>query len=172
MLFMSQYQDKERRIMGYVVKLDTTRTKRKENGMVVVTGAPGSGKSTYVRDKADSTDMIYDFDEIAKAISNMGNRDERPEWAYAIVHMMRGMIAEYRGPTQLWMVGTMPSAWEKRYYAKRYNAKIYVIDPGIDKVKQQLQADKTRPNKTQWLSLIDKWYDEYEPYCGEFVISV
>lgn len=137
-------------------------------GMVVVTGAPGSGKTTYVRDNAGKYDMIYDFDALVKAISNAPNMDDRPNWAYQVIGMIKGMMLAYR---PMWMISTMASKYEKEYYAKQYGARIVVIDPGIDTCKARIRGDPERADDAMWLGLVDKYYAEYEPYEGEEVIS-
>ena len=44
-----------------------------------VTGAPGSGKSTYVREHHGDNDIIYDFDLMAQAITGKEAHSELTE---------------------------------------------------------------------------------------------
>jgi hypothetical protein len=150
--------------MAPKAKLDLTST-------IVCTGAPGSGKTTYVQNNAGSFDMVYDFDLIERAISMAKTKDDRPTWSYQFIDMVKGIMLAYRLPPALWMVATMPTQNEKEYYAKKYNAKIIVLDPGIEVCKQRVIDDPSRMDKAMWLGLVDKYYAEYEPFDGEEVIN-
>lgn len=141
-------------------------------GTIVCTGAPGSGKSTYAQANAGQYDMIYDFDLIERAISKAQNKDDRPTWSYQFIETVKGIMLAYRLPPALWLVATMPRAYEKAYYANKYKAQIIVLDPGIDTCKQRVMDDDNRKDKDMWLRLVDKYYAEYEPFEGEMVISV
>jgi hypothetical protein len=135
--------------------------------MIVLTGPPGSGKSTYTQKHASLFDMIYDFDLIVKAITVGETKDDRPTWAYQLADYFRQYMMTYRLPPEFWLLWSMPKRYQKEYFHKEYGAKILLLDPGIDKCKQQIQQDKNRKNKRRWLDLIDKWYEEYEPYDKE-----
>jgi predicted kinase len=138
--------------------------------MIICTGAPESGKTTYVQEHAGKDDLIYDFDALLGAMSK-ATRDNKPSWIFGILATYRSIMLEARGPTEIWVIATMPSAWEKEYHAQKYSARILTFNPGIDVCKQRLQKDKTRPVKTTWLALIDKWYAEYEPFEGEEIVK-
>jgi len=166
---MSMYDEMKKKydeIQSYKI-LDTVEL----TGTIVCTGAPGSGKSTYAQDNAGQFDMVYDFDLIERAISKAQNKDDRPVWSYQLIKTIKGVMLAYKLPPALWLVGTMPSAYEKEYYAKKYSAIIYVLDPGIEVCKQRVMDDDDRKDKTLWLGLIDKYYKEYEPYKDEIVIN-
>lgn len=134
--------------------------------MIVCTGAPGSGKSTYVTKNMGSNDIVYDYDVLAMAISG-ATYDNRPVWMFRIQETLKGIIQSAVGPSEYWIIGAMPGAWEKEYYANKYRARILVFDPGIYECKRRIQKDKLRVNKTKWLYLIDEWYSKYTAFDGE-----
>jgi hypothetical protein len=159
-----EYADKYRAIEAMKPRAELT-------GMIVCTGAPGSGKSTYAQANAGKFDMVYDFDLIERAISMARTKDDRPIWSYQIIDMFKAIMLAYRLPPALWLVSTMAKVYEKAYYANQYGAKIIVLDPGIEVCKQRIQDDVSRTDKAMWLGLVDKYYAEYEPFEGEEVIS-
>jgi len=62
---------------------------RKKAQVIIVTGAPGSGKTTYVREHMADGDLVWDWDEIMHAITNRPSHSECPEGAMDFVLGMR-----------------------------------------------------------------------------------
>ena len=117
--------------------------------IVVVTGPPCGGKSTYIKANAKSGDVIIDMDKIALALTT----DDTPNHSYsqairfiamqarkAAVKEALYQCADRRGPTA-WIIHTDPSADERSQYRLR-NAQIVEINPGKEVCLERL---KSRP---------------------------
>lgn len=135
--------------------------------VVVVTGAPGSGKTTYVKQRAEENDAVFDFDKIAGAIVRSG----RPGWMFGVIRQIRALLLEVRGPATVWIVGTMPRRFEKEFYARKYNARVLTVDPGIEAVKKNIENDTSREDKEKWRALVDDYYESKERYDEEEIIT-
>lgn len=105
--------------------------------IVVVTGPPCGGKSTYIKDRAKSGDVIIDMDKIALALTT----DDTASHSYsseirwiamaarkAAIKEALFQFASRRGPTA-WIIHTDPSPDERSQYRLR-NAQIVEINPG------------------------------------------
>lgn len=121
--------------------------------IVVVTGPPCGGKSTYIKDRAKSGDVIIDMDRIALALTT----DDTASHSYssevrwiamqarkAAVKEALFQFASRRGPTA-WIIHTDPTADERSQYRLR-NAQIVEINPGKDVCLERL---KSRPEVNQ-----------------------
>lgn len=121
--------------------------------IVVVTGPPCGGKSTYIKDRAKSGDVIIDMDRIALALTT----DDTASHSYssevrwiamqarkAAVKEALYQFASRRGPTA-WIIHTDPTADERSQYRLR-NAQIVEINPGKDVCLERL---KSRPEVNQ-----------------------
>ena len=121
--------------------------------IVVVTGPPCGGKSTYIKDRAKSGDVIIDMDRIALALTT----DDTSSHSYssevrwiamqarkAAVKEALYQFASRRGPTA-WIIHTDPTADERSQYRLR-NAQIVEINPGKDVCLERL---KSRPEVNQ-----------------------
>ena len=121
--------------------------------IVVVTGPPCGGKSTYIKENAKSGDVIIDMDKIALALTT----DDVPSHSYsqeirwiamvarkAAVKEALYQFASRRGPTA-WIIHTDPTADERSQYRLR-NAQIVEINPGKEVC---LERVKSRPEVNQ-----------------------
>jgi hypothetical protein len=121
--------------------------------IVVVTGPPCGGKSTYIKDNARSGDVIIDMDKIALALTT----DDTPSHSYsqevrwiamqarkAAVKEALYQFASRRGPTA-WIIHTDPTSDERSQYRLR-NAQIVEINPGKEVC---LERVKSRPQDSQ-----------------------
>ena len=66
-------------------------------GLKVVYGAPCSGKSTWVRENKKATDIVYDYDEITRAITYGKEHLSKREITHQyILDIRMNMIKRYR----------------------------------------------------------------------------
>lgn len=117
--------------------------------VVVVTGPPAAGKTTYVRDHAAPGDVVVDLDAIAAALCAIppGDIHHYPDHIRSIAQRARrsAIAAAYRllaGPT-VWVIHTAPSDGQRALYLG-HGATFVHLDPGADVVTQRA-ADLDRP---------------------------
>lgn len=121
--------------------------------IVVVTGPPCGGKSTYIKANAKSGDVIIDMDRIALALTTDDTQNHAYSQAIRFIAMEARkaavkealyQCADRRGPTA-WIIHTDPSADERSQYRLR-NAQIIEINPGKEVC---LERAKERPEVNQ-----------------------
>ena len=135
--------------------------------MIVVTGAPCSGKSTYIATNATAGDVIIDMDRIALALTT----DDTPHHGYDehvrfVARQARhaainaALHAHQVTGCRVWIIDTFPS----RTRWRKAGARIEVMDPGIEVCLQR--ASEQRPEWVQ--QIIGDWYAKYQPAADGF----
>lgn len=126
--------------------------------IVVVSGPPCAGKSTYVQQNAAPEDIVVDFDAIAQAIGSPVSHDHSPYHVEVARRARRRIIDSTLGsePADLtvWIVDTAPSVYALNQYV-RAAAHFRVVDPGVDVCLSRALADG-RPEWT--ITEIHRWY--------------
>ena len=129
--------------------------------LIHVCGPPASGKTTYVSENADATDLVLDLDVIAEETGTpLYLMDEAQR--NATIRLRNARLADFcKGKTdhpRCWLIATSGSFKRRKFWAD-HGAETVVINPGAVVCKQRIQADTTRPD---WLKAsrclgADKW---------------
>lgn len=129
--------------------------------ITVVSGAPCSGKSTYVAETARLGDIIVDFDVLAVALGSAVSHD------HAAVHVDLARLARRAAIDEVllhpdflgdvWIVDTAPTYYSLGRYSAA-GAQFEVCDPGRNECLRRALADG-RPEWT--IAEIHRWYDTH-----------
>lgn len=101
--------------------------------LYVVTGPPASGKSTWIRERAKSGDIVIDYDRLAVALTGEGadGHDHSPA-VKAVTAKARGAaIGEaltHADRADVYIIHSSPGAATLARY-RRLNAEIVIVDP-------------------------------------------
>ena len=121
-------------------------------------GAPCSGKSTYIKERANGQDIIIDMDRIALALAVEGTAPfEYSDAIKAIARQARSAIvkaalltAQGERRLGLWIVHTDPSPKDRLMY-RAMNAKFVELDPGkkvcLERLKERPLANRKLADK-------------------------
>jgi len=126
--------------------------------LIVVTGPPGAGKSSWIRSHARPTDIVIDLDLMALAMSGPGaDHHNHSDVLLKVVHRARfAAIREaeqHLDKTDVYLINTLPSAKARADY-KRLKARIVVVDPGRDVVMQRIETMRQPAMR----AVATKWY--------------
>lgn len=130
--------------------------------VVVVTGPPAAGKSTYVTQHAKSSDVVIDMDRIARALMPI-----EPETTHDYPEHVRHVAiaarkAAVRRATRLrervtvWLIHALPQPDDYAEY-RAFGWRIETIDPGRTIVEQR--ARTMRP--ALMMRHVERWYAEH-----------
>jgi hypothetical protein len=126
--------------------------------LIVVTGPPASGKSTWVRAHAKPADIVIDYDVLAQALSGPGaSRQAHSKAAEAVAQRARRAAIEeakrHIKDTDVYLIHTTPQDKAMAEY-RRLSARIVEIDPGKEVVMQRIDSMR-RPALR---SVATRWY--------------
>ena len=135
--------------------------------MVVVYGAPCSGKSNYVQNNITDKDVSFDYDLITRAITHSDKHSVDRSMTHPIVQTIeRSMLIKLKEDYE--------NKPERIFYATRYANKYIkekLKDFEVEYVKMEatkeecldrLEKDDSRPDKEVWAKKIDDWFNNEE----------
>jgi len=133
---------------------------------LIITGAPGSGKTTLAKGQMTDGDTIVDLDAIKCAL--LGNDDFHGN-ASDIVPMITIVrdsiykaIQAKSAPGKCFILTTETDKTVLAEWQRMLNADLMVMDTPKQTCIDRINADDTRPNKQVFLNLIEKWFREWE----------
>lgn len=135
----------------------------REQEVFIVYGAPCAGKTTWVKDNAESTDIILDIDRLWQAVrSEICDEYEKPnelkQNIFALRDLMLDMIRVRRGRWhKAFIIGGYPLQGERERLADTVGAKQMIF---IDTPKEICIA---RAKNDKWLEYIEQWFERYAP---------
>ncbi len=111
------------------------RDGKRASEIIVVTGAPGAGKTTYCRDAMVEGDALWDWDAILAAIcpAGVGARDMRPA-----LRVLRAAAIAAPWPSRVYLVITDPE--QALELAGENHARLVIVAPGIDRAMERAEA--------------------------------
>ncbi|WP_394621279.1 HNH endonuclease [Lentzea sp. JNUCC 0626] len=132
------------------------RTYRVDNRVVVVSGSPCSGKTTYVRDRKQPYDIVWDFDAVALALGAPGDHAQPPHFLPFVAEMrdaFLGRLTRKHQAPRVWVVtcdphlaDRLPGAQHVRMAATRDQCMARAVTAG-------------RPHR--WVELVEQWFTEH-----------
>lgn len=123
--------------------------------LTVITGAPCSGKTTYVRTHAKAGDVIIDFDQLAKALGSPVEHEHPQHIRMVTIDTRKAAInsaiqQHHKGAT-VWIIDTNPADRMAAY--RKAGARIETMTADTDELHRRAAA--SRP--PLWHTLIEQY---------------
>lgn len=132
--------------------------------VTVVCGPPGSGKTTYVRERAEHGDLIVDLDAIYAALSGLDPYD-KPDALLPFVLTARDAIiarlAQHSDVRHAWLITSGADATQRDQFAHQLGASVVVLDVDAAECLRRIEADPDRQGKRPWARLVREWWETY-----------
>jgi hypothetical protein len=158
------HHDKKRGREAHITKKSTVK---------IISGAPGSGKTTYVRNHVTSGDLVVDLDEVYKALS-FQPLYKKPEELRDVVFRVRDRlyraIRETNDINRAWIIVSYPDAKRRLSLRNKVNGSLYLVQCSKDECKKRIEKQE-RLGITDWNSVIDNWFEKFEAIEDERVIK-
>lgn len=136
--------------------------------VVIVWGPPAGGKSTYIREHMDPTDLVIDLDLIRQALT-MGGRDSTSNNLVALALLVReflfGQIERREAVVDcktVWIAATLPNRAEREGLAKRLRAELIFVGQPMGLCIERAMSDLERTDKLLQREIIERWFEQYE----------
>ena len=131
---------------------------------VVVYGCPCSGKSTYIREHAGESDIIYDYDALLLASTTRENHlTQRHAGHWVLMSIREAMINKAvrdKNIDSLWI----QCRWltdNLREMLENVDTEEVFINATKEECYDRLMQDDRRPDKDEWKTVIDAWFQEH-----------
>jgi len=120
--------------------------------LTIVTGRPGSGKSTYVARCADRADQVIDLDAIISEISGLPiHHRTSGQWLTPGLEERNRRLRALHTATHAcaWFVVTAPEPAERTRWAQHLGGRLVVMDTPVDECIRRIKADDTRSGQVE-----------------------
>lgn len=137
-----------------------------EHNVYIVYGSPCSGKSTYVNQRKQRGDLIFDIDQIWHAISGQEMFD-KPDTLKSVVFNIRDTIIDsIKRRCGKWsnafIIGGYPDKLRREQLAKELKAELIYIKATKEECLSRLLKDPTRVKyQEQWANYIETWFKNF-----------
>ena len=132
----------------------------------IVYGAPGSGKTTYVREHMTKGDMIVDLDILLQSITDQdmyeGNKDLMPYVFDMRDALYDGIEKRKASFNHCWIIAGLPSKAERKMLAERMKAKLIYIEATKEECTDRILSDNKRSDKHLHLKYLNNYFKRFE----------
>ena len=136
--------------------------------LYIVTGAPCSGKSTYVREHLGPRDLVFDHDAVARAITGkpLHTLTDKSYAIKTIAAMRNAALEAWRqgctGAENFYVIASSAYYITAFIAAQEMEYTVIELDTSQAECLARLQKDDSRPEKTLWAEIIQRWFDRRE----------
>lgn len=131
----------------------------------LITGAPCSGKTSYVKERIGAADIVVDIDDIWETLSKQP-RYVKPNGIKPIVFKMRDELEDLvRLRLGTWhnafVIRSLPLAMDRQRMAERLGAEVITMDCTKEECIQRLLADPQGRSIADYTRYIEEYYKKY-----------
>lgn len=140
--------------------------------VVLVTGPPGGGKTTYCRSNAEPGDTIIDLDDMFQLVSGKHGHDADPKHLTAALRARNKMISQLATQTsgKAYLIVSAPAQAEVDWWINKLSAQHTLICPSIDEIKDRHVGTKRIALARKWFSA--KAANAWKPAASRKTISI
>lgn len=161
-------------------KCHARKTQRERPGQhmtraTIICGPPGSGKTTYVKERQQWGDLVVDVDAILSAISGLAWY-EKPGGLLPVALDIRDFLhtAVRRGIADVdraWVITSEADAKKRAELARKIQAeRVIVLEVSASECLRRISQDARRADSwQQWEPIIERWWAQYRRNDGEIV---
>lgn len=128
--------------------------------LIIVTGPPCSGKTTYVKSQLKEDDIVFDSDEIARAFTyskyhTVNKQGIRPFILKLRYQWIQSLDSISIAGNAYLIASTVTDSLLK--HCSRYEYEIINMNTSTETCLYRLKNDHTRPDKKEWERIIQQY---------------
>lgn len=128
--------------------------------LYIIYGAPCSGKSTYVKNNREWNDVVFDYDEITKALTGR-HRPKATELIESVMNLRRRLILDYRAGkyvnNNLWVIATRLTE-DLKDDTRGLAVEVIEMPTEIGECLSRLEKDRDGRNKEKTTKIIEDYF--------------
>jgi predicted kinase len=132
----------------------------------IVHGPPGAGKATYVAKNKRDDDVVIDVDLLYSALSMLPKYEKPSVLFYYIEDVAQYALRAAKSNSRIrkiWIISSRPDIDLVKDQAKRLDATLIQLDPGMSECLKRISKDETRNKHFHgWARIIHQWYGRLE----------
>jgi len=147
--------------------------------LVLVCGAPCSGKTKFVESKAGAHDLIIDLDTIASGLAGTTRHAwRRSDWLTLALKARNALLMQLGEEASVyqraWLIVGAPNRLEREWWRDRLHPeRIVVLETGQDTCLDRLFADpERRLNRAVSTVGIHGWWQRYSRRANDEVVRI
>lgn len=112
-------------------------------------------------------DVVVDYDDIARALGSPALWRHPEPWRTQAEHELQARLTHaYRtqGTGTVWLLRTAPRPTQRQTLATRWQATVYLLDPGEAECRRRAKRDQRPPGTSRAVS---DWYHWHRPRVGD-----
>ena len=142
--------------------------------LTIVSGPPGSGKTTSVKDKRNDDTLIIDFAEIKANVSGLPLYEAGDEYLEETINKRNEMLKSINDYKEAYFITNAAKYETRKYWADLLGAmqvKVYQAPPAL--CMKRIALDKTRGTRSLkfWEGLVNQWWSQHTIGPKELLIQ-
>ena len=140
----------------------------KQRRVVIVYGAPRSGKTTYVLNHKDEHDIVIDLDAIISALGLSDKRYKDNNIMYLALDVRDFLYDKLANKDPnfdsktVWIVAGLPKRKERLELAERLNAELVYVECTEDEAERRSRKDNLYDDETYAEDLVTFYFNQFE----------
>lgn len=139
-----------------------------ERKVYLITGAPLSGKTTFVKERLTEGDIVFDIDDMWQTLSGQGQYI-KPNSLKAVIFNIRNAIKEQiqKGAgswRNAYIIESLPIATDRKREAERYkahNCEVITMNTSREECLNRLYAQPNGRDIKKYEEYINNYFDDY-----------
>ena len=133
----------------------------------LVYGSPCAGKNFFIKQNAETDDLIVDMDKIYECVSQCGVH-EQPQKLKTIAFGVRDKLIEmikhrYGNWNTAWVIGSYPLSAERERISNTIGAEVIFIDTDKATCIERLHSNPNGRDIASWEQYINDWWAKQPP---------